>query len=632
MPLQKIVKDITYGGVILSLLLPIGIFLGIKNPLFHLVFFAHLFFIGKTFLSLIHFLSSEFIALKNVFQKLFFLFFILFLNGLILIISYLPITARDALIHHLAIPKLWIQSGKIHEVAWHEWSYYPMLIQLAYTELLSLGLEWLTPYYHGMYLLLFAYLITATVKTFLNASPQTVIISFIYTLSLPVLFKLSTVPLVDIPLALYTYNALVLIWLLFSNREKTGNACSGQETYSKDIHLKDNTICILCGISLGLGAAVKYNGLLVMLSVLLLLVVLLLLKEGITLQSLKKTVLVFLFAIATFSPWALKNFYTAGNPVYPMGRSFFSMKSSDKNGTTVKKTESLSPLIYRRTLYNESIGALIALPLRMFFSGEDNNPKRFDGVFSEILILGLFLTPFLKTKGENDYTLKLFFFLFTVGYCVVALLTTSARIRYLAPCFGPLIFLTFSVLTSFFQQKNFFAYAAKFFLGIQLMLHTVYASKLFIKEKAWEFFTTTHITKTASYKDAKEAYLLRSIQEYLMIQFMNEHLSKTSQTYLLFTGNKFYYYETPVISSGYFSESSLKRFIQISLTPEDLLARLQKSGITHFGAHFKRTFDTLHTTLSEKEYGIWDEFSKKYLKPVFSKNGYGLLSIQTQYY
>lgn len=48
------------------------------------------------------------------------------------ILNLTPPTARDALIHHLAIPKLWLKNGGFYEIQWADFSYFPMNIDLLY--------------------------------------------------------------------------------------------------------------------------------------------------------------------------------------------------------------------------------------------------------------------------------------------------------------------------------------------------------------------------------------------------------------------------------------------------------------------------------------------------------------------
>ena len=40
-----------------------------------------------------------------------------------LILNLTPPISRDALIHHLAVPKLWLNHGGFYEIPWAEYSY-----------------------------------------------------------------------------------------------------------------------------------------------------------------------------------------------------------------------------------------------------------------------------------------------------------------------------------------------------------------------------------------------------------------------------------------------------------------------------------------------------------------------------
>ena len=48
------------------------------------------------------------------------------------ILNFTPPISRDALIHHLAVPKLWLKNGGFYETPWADYSYYPMYINLLY--------------------------------------------------------------------------------------------------------------------------------------------------------------------------------------------------------------------------------------------------------------------------------------------------------------------------------------------------------------------------------------------------------------------------------------------------------------------------------------------------------------------
>src|SRR5690349_18646272 len=55
------------------------------------------------------------------------------------LLCLVPPTARDELTHHLAIPRLYVRSGKIVAVPMALYSYYPMLLDMLYTPWVAWG-------------------------------------------------------------------------------------------------------------------------------------------------------------------------------------------------------------------------------------------------------------------------------------------------------------------------------------------------------------------------------------------------------------------------------------------------------------------------------------------------------------
>ena len=48
------------------------------------------------------------------------------------ILAWIPPISRDALIHHLAVPKLYLNNGGVYEIPFMDFSYYPMNLDLLY--------------------------------------------------------------------------------------------------------------------------------------------------------------------------------------------------------------------------------------------------------------------------------------------------------------------------------------------------------------------------------------------------------------------------------------------------------------------------------------------------------------------
>ena len=75
------------------------------------------------------------------------------------ILASVPPVDRDALTHHLFVPKLWLQHGGIYEIPEFPFSYFPMNLDLLYTIPLYFGNDIIPKYIHYLFALLTAWLI-----------------------------------------------------------------------------------------------------------------------------------------------------------------------------------------------------------------------------------------------------------------------------------------------------------------------------------------------------------------------------------------------------------------------------------------------------------------------------------------
>jgi hypothetical protein len=82
----------------------------------------------------------------------------------VLVLSAVPPVSRDALTHHLAVPKLWLKSGSMSEIPAVVFSYYPMNLDLLYLIPLYFGNDIIPKYIHFAFALLTAGLIFAFLK------------------------------------------------------------------------------------------------------------------------------------------------------------------------------------------------------------------------------------------------------------------------------------------------------------------------------------------------------------------------------------------------------------------------------------------------------------------------------------
>ena len=573
----KEITLITASGISLLLLFPIGLY---STGLPFLVLFLihlliHLYALGNA-LTTIH---EAFFDEKSK-QTL-----LAFIGGVVLpllflaILSAAPVITRDALIHHLAVPKMWLQVGSIHEIPWHEWSYYPMLIQLAYTGFLSLGLEQLVSIYHGSFLLLLASLIVHFGSG--RLSKNAVQLGVILSLTTPLFFRLGSSPYVDIPLIVFGFGAFLLVVNASEQTESDGRSTP-----------------LLLGALLGLTAGTKYNGLLF--SGLLggyYCFVCLKTKEQ------RKALLPFLTSLILIgSPWYVRNLLLTENPVFPLLASIF--PGTESGLIQVPSTASSTP---------PSRFDKLLFPLHMILFGEDDSPFGYDGILSPLFLV-LFIAPLSKANRKVALT-GLFLFL---AYAYTAVELSGLRTRYLAPVLGVSLVLT---LISFdWLSARFSTQIGKLFwtllLFFQIGLGGYYAINLSMKRDVLPVLSGE--ISPAKYRNLK-------VTESLLADVVATKLPDEAKIYLLHTGNRYYLYDRAVFNSGYFSDRHILTWIKNPSVP--IGDAFKKEGITHVAFHKERYLKAFASYkkekfLSEEELKKWNAFATKDFSLLFEIGPY----------
>ena len=101
----------------------------------------------------------------------------------IVILSWVPPVSRDALTHHLAVPKLYLQHGGIYEIPSIVFSYYPMNLDLLYMIPLYFGNDIAAKFIHFIFALLTAWLIFSYLRKRLDTGWA--LVGALFFLSLP---------------------------------------------------------------------------------------------------------------------------------------------------------------------------------------------------------------------------------------------------------------------------------------------------------------------------------------------------------------------------------------------------------------------------------------------------------------
>jgi hypothetical protein len=499
----------------------------------------------------------------------------------------LPITFRDALIHHLAVPRWWHEANRIYSIEWHEWSYYPMLLNLGFTGLFSLGLENFAASYHWAYAFLFSAVVAQGTLKLLN-DQKGAAIAFFLSATIPVMHRISALPIVDCGLALWSALTLfiALEYIVECNKPK---------------------LLVFAGVALGLALGTKYNALPFAFSTYLICVLVVAKKSPYI--AFKSALIIGLVSAATYSPWLIRNYSLTNNPIYPLYSNIFDVSVKRPSGLP-----SLKPIEQRILIYKESALEIALLPLRIFYQGKDDQPVRFDGVLTPIFILSLFGALFLKNKQQGKFAIMLVFL-----YLAISILSNPLRVRYLTPIFAALIFLsTKSILYALSSNK-----ALKFCAQIALVAHSL----LFINY-ASEQIKKTDLLSYLSGNLSRESYFTKKIPEYPLIEYVNKNISEDKTIYLLFTGNNFALYNTHLFSGGHYSASYLHDWIRQSVaTNKPLISFFDSSSIDYLLTNTLQEHAFITDTLLENERIVWVQFIQKHLRLVYDQRGFSLWQV-----
>jgi 4-amino-4-deoxy-L-arabinose transferase-like glycosyltransferase len=131
----------------------------------------------------------------------------------IVVLSLVPPVAKDELVHHLAVPKLYLKHGGMYEIPFMPFSYYPMNLQLLYLIPLYFGNDIVPKFIHFSFALLTAYLIFIYLRRRLGSSYA--LLGAVFFLSIPIVVKLSITAYIDLGVIFFSFASLffLLRWI-----------------------------------------------------------------------------------------------------------------------------------------------------------------------------------------------------------------------------------------------------------------------------------------------------------------------------------------------------------------------------------------------------------------------------------
>lgn len=450
---------------------------------------------------------------------------------IVFLLSLTPVISRDALIHHMALPKLWLEHGFWSIDTYRMYAFNPANLQLLYYLALACQLEFLPKLVHYGFLLMTSGLIYYYVRQY-EVRPYLASLAFILMLTIPINQRLASEVYVD--LGLLFFSSLSLIYFL---KWKNSGFQTGADFY-------------ISAIGAGLALGTKYNGFIPFVA----LACLVWFTHARHSQDNGKAfwygVKFCGLALLLASPWFVRNaLATGGNPFYPLFTSVFP-DQLDFVQSLVPRVE--SKWVYR-ALSGESGLDILLIPLRFFYDGEDHNFLRFDGKLNPVMLI---LLPFawmpyrrtvyptasqpdarglMRAHLASDQKCLLFFFVFTLLVSV----QYTIRIRYAIPMITPIIILNIIALEKMLDHpKKVFKILGTLLIVLYLSYNTYYSYRL---------FNQYDLSPYLSFQETKPKYLRENLHLYDMYEYINSNTPKDAVIYDVMSGHRSYYVDREYI-------------------------------------------------------------------------------------
>ena len=541
----------------------------------------------------------------------------------IIVLSLVPPISRDALVHHLAIPKLYLEYGAFFPLPCMSYSYYPMNLDLLYMLALYLGSDIAPKLIHFSFALMTSFLIYKYLKRRMDSIWG--LCGVLLFLSIPIIIKLSVTVYVDLGLVFFTTAALLAIlkWI------------------GSDFNLK---FVMLAGVCCGLAMGTKYNGLIVFF-LLALFVPFLYSRLNTTYPKSDSRVLVSgivftLTSLAVFSPWMVRNYIWTQNPVYPLYNNFFNVEM-DPECEIISKIEDLTTSVegkmaigrfaYRKFAYGEKWWEMVLLPIRIFFQGKDNDFHFFDGKLS-ILLLLLPLFSFVPIPDSVDpykYEKKILVS-FSVLFILFAILGSVVRIRYLAPVIPCLVILSVYGLRNIFlllRNNRFKTMKRGIFFGFWalLLIFFTWSHGGYVLEQFEYIKPFSYLSGNVS----RDEYISSYRYEYPAFQYINEHLAPNAKILFFYIGKRGYYCNREYFPDEGRNIKLLYGLINSVSFPWEIWDEFHKLGITHFMINNSSFKERIFSDVTDEDKrNLFLDFIRNWSDMKFDEKGFSIYELK----
>ncbi len=491
-----------------------------------------------------------------------------------------PPFAKDALVYHLAIPKLYLQHHHVVPIEENIYSFFPMGTEMFFIWGMMLDGDRLPGLFHFFFGVLTLFAMEGMSRTLKLRTPPLVNSLFLW--SVPSVALVATYPYVDLAMVFFTTLTLWSFGFWIDSGRSEGITFAG----------------LFCGFAIG----TKYTGffLFVLLALLILFH-----SRSLVRQGYELSLRFFILALLVASPWLIKNWWLTGNPVFPFLPQFFGA-----GAWGLERAESYMQFL-RAPAQGGGLMALLRLPWDVtLYSRWEAVP--FDGILGPIYLA---LAPLLFLPGQS----KAYWML--TGLCGVFLLMwgfSSPQIRLLLPilpCLTILMMDRVTVVRGWIGR-----------IGVLLVLLGAF----------WIAISTGYLLHYASRLnpfpviiglEKREAFLERILPVYPIFQYVNSHLDpKKDKVFFIYMKNFGYYCDIPYFSDSVFESYTIQTFLKHSDTSSSLRQMLKGLGFTHILMDEQFVFGD-RAALSNSEQRQFQEFLERYGQPLYRRRSFSLFRL-----
>jgi hypothetical protein len=531
------------------------------------------------------------------------------------ILNLTPPISRDALIHHLAVPKLWLKHGGIYEIPWANFAYYPMNINLLYAVCLYFNNDIAPKFIHLAFGMGSGFLIYFYIKP--KYSRNWGLLGMVIFITTPIVIWLSTTAYVDLGMTFFS-TASVMAFIKW-----------------RDSEYKDVKWFFLSGLGMGIAVGSKYNALIAWFILNMLLMLSVVRDTHRQTAALRYGILFFMITAFVASPWYVKNYLQTGNPFYPLFDGVF--KSLNHHLTqeaayrhAIEKTRQIGFFKLREIMYGESFWDTLLIPIRMFFQGKDNSYQFFQGVLNPILII---FSPFILLKKRYGKD-KFIFAIFTVFFIIAAYFLTAKQVRYILPVLPFLAILAVmgvkdildklgeKTLFSSLRLGNTIKSMVSIFVLASVAILVIF-NFIYLKDRIKTINPFPYVLG----KETREAFLKHHLLHYDAVEYVNHFLPDDAVVFTMFLGRRGYYLDRAYKNDASFGMATLKHMINTSEDEKKFIEYVRSMGITHILMRIDLVNTYLKDNFPKDAIRRLTTLETKYWKKVYEDKGYVVWNI-----